>query len=185
MFENIWTPLFQFNSMFVNIEGVKISQIICQATSSCIIDSKFTDMKILNSTIQDITTNAELMSFHLCNKIWMLNSLLLNAKNLDEKDSKENLYAISADRVINLTIQDSSFQELDFSFIKGKASNMTIMGTIFSNHEQERFLVSYPQAEDTRFILLDDSNSWMLSNLFFGNLRNNMGNGGVKILIDI
>jgi len=180
-FENISSSLFRLNTMFVNLENVSINQVTCQTTSSCIIDSKFTDMKILDSKMYNIETNAELMSFHLCNKILMLNVQLENAKNLAENNSKENLYAISADRVTNLTIQNASIQEFDFSFIKGKTSNVVIMGTIFSNLGQERFFVSHTQSKETKFIVLDDSNSWMLNNLFLGNLTNNKGNGGVRI----
>jgi len=171
--------------MFVNFEKVSISQITCHATSSCIIDGKFTDVKMSNSDIQEISTNTELMTFTLCNKIQMLNVQMLKAKNLDENNPKETLYAISANRITNMTIQRSFFQELDFFFIKGKASNVTIMGTIFTNHEQERFLASQAQSKKTKFIVFNDSNSWMLGNLFLGNLTNNKGNGGVRILVDI
>jgi len=171
--------------MLVNFEKVSISQITCHATSSCIIDGKFTDVKILNSNIQEITTNTELMTFTLCNKIQILNVQLLNAKSLAETYSQENLYAIHTNRVTNLTIQESFFEELDFSFIKGKVSNVTILESIFSGHGKERFLTSHTQGRETKFIVLDDSNSWMLCNLFLGDLINNKRNGGVRILIDI
>jgi len=182
-FEHISSPLFQLNSMSVSFEKVTIKEITCETIVSCIIDSKFSDLKILSSEISEIRTNNELMTFTSCDNIRILDTQFFNVKKIFEKnDHREKMYAIQANRVTNITIEKSIFQNIELPFVMVKASNVTIFRTIFTNFKQKpQVLPSKYQDQEIRFVTLDESNSLMINNSFLGDLTNNTGNGGVTL----
>ncbi|MDR3667730.1 MAG: hypothetical protein P4L35_12875, partial [Ignavibacteriaceae bacterium] len=106
--------------------------------------------------------------------ISLKNINILKALRPDGTPKPDN-YALSFNRVKNLTIEESIFEEFAYSFLSGRYCNLTLQGSTFENMEGNTDYL-----KNIQFISLQASSSYIKNNSFSGkNVQNPAISGGV------
>jgi len=196
VFENITSPLIMVSDVTTLINNVAFNQISCSKSSIsfCLFKATSSDsIKIFNSSITNINSNVDLISFSSCPKVFLSKISAYNIFKLTQ-ESLEQIFTINAFKVQSLNISQSDFRSIGISGVKVKDNSIIIQDSNFSNRlKNNRLLFESVDMDDSlysakisqpiQFIVLETSNSTLNSVSFIENSFNNLIDGGaIQIL---
>lgn len=188
-FQNISTSLFQLTNTKTIFSNVTISSISCSnSISPCILSGEYVTLAFRNSKIKDILSSQHLISIKFSEKTILHALQIENAQRAFVEDVQ--LFGLNANRVNNLTIEDSFFKNLTISVLHAEKSHVQISNSIFSNQIKKRLLIDHTNRAlvntdsdfPIQFLLFNSSNSIIRSSSFSQNALDTTINGGVNLL---
>ena len=196
----IKSPVFQFNATIIQFSNIYGEHITCRTDTRpfCLLSATSSSFSSENMMIMYTNSAQDLFLFQSCSNISFtgIHMKIINIWDLTACDNCNDnqvigqdgrqLFALRLKSIKFVSIQDSSFLDLNMSTMRVRKSNIIIQNTQFSTsnnlgvmYQDVPEIIEYG-VDKIKFVVMESCNSSLIDNFFENSFLGGQSNGGVN-----